>query len=239
VLGKKPARALLDEGPVMAGTPARLEEAFAMLVHDIMQPRVITAPPQTDVAEALAILRTRGVRHLVILDGDALVGIVSDRDVKQAGALDERLGRWTVGDIMSRSVITIEPSAPVEDAAQLMLTNTISALPVTDAGRLVGIVTETDVVRLFVKALGAGEPSSRIDVVIPPNVGALPDIVATAQAGGAPVSSVVTLPGSGGVKDAVIRIGTIDPRPAIAALTARGYTVKTAWRGGALAERVA
>jgi len=112
----------------MAGTPARLEEAFAMLVHDIMQPRVITAPPQTDVAEALAILRTRGVRHLVILDGDALVGIVSDRDVKQAGALDERLGRWTVGDIMSRSVITIEPSAPVEDAAQLMLTNTISAL---------------------------------------------------------------------------------------------------------------
>lgn len=210
-----------------------------MLVHDIMQSRVITATPRTGVTEALGILRTRGVRHLVITDGDALVGIVSDRDLKQAGALDERLGQWTVGEIMTRSVITIEPSAPVEDAAQLMLAEKISALPVTQGDRLVGIVTETDIVRLFVRALGAGEPSSRIDVVVPSNVGALPEIVATVQTAGAPVSSIVTLRDPEGVKDAVIRVGTIDPRPAIAALTARGYTVKTAWRGGARTERVA
>jgi acetoin utilization protein AcuB len=221
------------------GGPARIEEAFAMLVHDIMQSQVVTATPRTGVAEALGILRTRGIRHLVIVDGDALVGIVSDRDVKQAGALDERLGQWTVGEIMTRSVITIEPSAPVEDAAQLVLAEKISALPVTQGERLVGIMTETDIVRLFVRALGAGEPSSRIDVVVPPKVGALPDIVATVQAAAAPVSSVVTLRDAGGVKDAVIRISTIDPRPAIAALTAKGYTVKTAWRGGAPAERVA
>ena len=210
-----------------------------MLVHDIMQSRVITATEQTGVAEALGVLRTRGVRHLVIADGDTLAGIVSDRDLKQAGALDERLGQWTIGEIMTRSVITIEPSAPVEDAAQVMLAEKISALPVTKAGRLVGIVTETDIVRLFVRALGAGEPSSRIDVVIPPSVGALPDIVATVQGAGAPVSSVVTLRDAEGVKDGVIRVGTIDPRPAIGALTAKGYTVKTAWRGGSSAERVA
>jgi hypothetical protein len=59
------------------------------------------------------------------------------------------------------------------------------------------------------------------------------------QGAGAPVSSVVTLRDAEGVKDAVIRIGTIDPRPAIAALIAKGYTVKTAWRGGTSAERVA
>lgn len=219
--------------------PARIEEAFGMLVHDIMQSRVITATPRTGVAEALGILRTRGVRHLVIVDGDTLVGIVSDRDVKQAGALDERLGQWTVGEIMTRRVITIEPSAPVEDAAQLMLAERISALPVTQGDRLVGIVTETDIVRLFVRALGAGEPSSRIDVVVPHNIGALSEIVATVQAAGAPVSSVVTLRDAAGAKDAVIRVGTIDPRPVIAALTAKGYTVKTAWRGGTSAGRVA
>jgi acetoin utilization protein AcuB len=224
----------------MSSAPAaRLEEAFAMLVHDIMQPRVITAGPRTGVAEALNVLRARGVRHLVIVDGEALVGIVSDRDLKQAGALDERLGQWSIGEIMTRAVITIEPSAPVEDAAQLMLAEKISALPVTQGGRLVGIVTETDVVRLFVRALGASEPSSRIDVVIPPGTGALPEIVATVQAAGAPISSIVTLRDAGGVKDAVIRVGTIDPRPAIAALTAKGHTVKTGWRGRPSAERIA
>jgi acetoin utilization protein AcuB len=67
-----------------------------MMVHDIMQSQVITATPRTGVAEALGILRTPGVRHLLIVDGDALVGIVSDRDLKQAGAFDERLGQRTV-----------------------------------------------------------------------------------------------------------------------------------------------
>jgi len=210
-----------------------------MLVSDIMQSRVTTATPDTAVAEALGVLRTRGIRHLVVVEDDKLVGIVSDRDLKQANALHERLGEWTVGDIMTRAVITIEPSAPVEDAAHVMLAEKISALPVTDGGRLVGIVTETDVVRLFVKALGASEPSSRIDVVVRASATALPDVVATVQGAGAPISSIVTLPGADGAKDAVIRVATIDPRGAIAALAAKGYVVKTAWRGGARTERVA
>jgi acetoin utilization protein AcuB len=210
--------------------PVRIEEAFAMLVHDVMQSRVITTTPDTGVAEALGILRTRGLRHLVIVSGDALVGIVSDRDLKQAGALDARLGRWTVGEIMTRPVITIEPTAPVEDAAHLMLTERISALPVTERRRLVGIVTETDIVRLFVKALGVGQPSSRIDVVIGHAAGALADVVAIVQGAGALICSIVTLPSRDGLRDAVLRVATIDPRPAITALMAKGYTVKTAWR---------
>jgi acetoin utilization protein AcuB len=123
----------------MSTGPRRLEDAFGMLVHDIMQSRVITVTPQTGVAEAVGILRTRGLRHLVVVAGDALVGIVSDRDVKQAGALEERRGSRTVADIMKHPVITIEPTAPVEDSARLMVTERISALPVTEGGRLVGI----------------------------------------------------------------------------------------------------
>jgi acetoin utilization protein AcuB len=140
---------------------------------------------------------------------------------------------------MTRAVITIEPTAPVEDAARLMLTERISALPVTQAGRLVGIVTETDVLRLFVKALGAGEPSSRIDVVVGRSASALADLVTVVQSAGAAICSIVTLPGADGVKEAVLRVATIDPRPAIAALIENGYTVKTAWRSGEPAERVA
>jgi acetoin utilization protein AcuB len=180
----------------------------------VVQRRVVTATPRTAMSEAMHLLRTRGIRHLAIVDDGALVGIISDRDFKQADALNAPSRPRSVDDIMTRVVITIEPTAPVEDAARVMLTGKISALPVTEAGHLVGIVTETDVMRLFVKALGAGEPSSRID-------------------------GIVTFPGGDGHKDAVLRIGTIDPRPAIAALVGKGYAVKTAWRNGAPAERVA
>jgi acetoin utilization protein AcuB len=202
-----------------------------MLVRDVMQPVVITVAPRSGVTEALRLLRTRGIRHLLVMDGDALVGIVSDRDLKQAGAQAERLADRVVDDIMSRIVITIDPSAPVEDAARLMLHEKISALPVIEAGRLIGIVTETDMVRLFVGALGANEPSSRLDVVVGANPAALADIVGAVQSAGAPISSIVTLPGSRGRIEAVIRVATIDPRRAIAALAARGYTIKTAWHG--------
>jgi precorrin isomerase len=74
-------------------------------------------------------------------------------------------------------------------------------------------------------------PSSRLDVVIGPMPTALAEIVATVQASGAPVSSIVTLPNPEGVREAVIRVATIDPRAAIAALGAKGYRVKTVYRG--------
>ena len=207
------------------------EEVFGMLVHDIMQSPVITVTPRTAAGEALGLLGTRGIRHLVVVEGDDVVGIVSDRDTKEIAAQPERFTEWVVGDVMSGPAITVDPTTPVEEAARLMLSQRISALPVTQAGRLVGILTETDVVRLFVGALGAGVPSSRLDVVIGPMPTALAEIVATVQASGAPVSSIVTLPNPEGVREAVIRVATIDPRAAIAALGAKGYRVKTVYRG--------
>lgn len=198
-----------------------------MLVHDIMQSRVVTVTPQTAAREALRLLRARGIRHLVVLEGEGVVGIMSDRDVKQIAAQPERFAEWVVDDVMSDAVITVDPTTPVEDAARLMLKEKISALPVTQDGKLVGIVTETDVMRLFVRALGAGVPSSRLDVAVGPDPRALADIVATIQATGAPISSIVTLATREGLREAVIRVGTIDPRAGIAALQGKGYRVKT------------
>lgn len=201
-----------------------------MLVRDIMQSRVVTVTPQTAARDALRLLRARGIRHLVVLEGEGVVGIVSDRDVKQIAAQPERFAEWAVDDVMSGAVITADPTTPVEDAARLMLKEKISALPVTQDGKLVGIVTETDVMRLFVRALGASVPSSRLDVVIGLHPSALADIVTTIQATGAAISSIVTLPSPDGLREAVIRVGTIDPRAAIAAIVGKGYRVKTVQR---------
>jgi acetoin utilization protein AcuB len=132
---------------------------------------------------------------------------------------------------MTRAVITIGPMMPVEEAARLMVQEKIGALPVTQEGRLVGIVTETDVLALFVRAMGASEPSSRLDVVLGERPSAVTEVVQAIEGASASISSLVTLPGRDGLREAVVRVRTINPGHAIRALEARGYTVRETWRG--------
>lgn len=212
-----------------------------MLVRDILTPGVITISPETTLPDAIRLARERGVRHLPVTEDGKLVGIVSDRDLKQAMAspatsldvheLKYLLDRLAVGELMTRAVITIGPTAPVEEAARLMVTEKISALPVMDGDRLLGIVTETDVLNLFLKGMGAGEPSSRLDVALEDRPGTLGEILRTVEATGARVSSIMTLTDRAGRREAVIRIATIHPAPVVEALTARGYAVRQPWRG--------
>lgn len=212
-----------------------------MLVRDVMQSKVVVMSPATTVAEAMLLAQARGIRHLPVVDGGALVGMVSDRDLKRAmpssaTPLDARaagavLDGVAVSQIMTRPVLTTGPMFPVEEAARMMIAEKISALPVTEGGRLIGIVTETDVLELFVRAMGAHEPSSRLDVALPPRPAALTEVVQAVEAAGATISSIMTLLDRGGVEEAIIRVATINPGPAIRALESRGYAVRDSWRG--------
>ena len=212
-----------------------------MLVRDVLTPNVISVSPKTTLPEAVRLMRERGIRHLPVVEDGKLVGIVSDRDLKRAMAspatslevheLTYLLNRLAVGEIMTRTVITIGAMFPVEEAARLMVMEKVSALPVTDADRLVGIVTETDVLDLFVRAMGAGTPSRRLDVRLGDRQNALAEVVRLTEDAGAVVSSVMTLIDREGRKEAVLRLATINPEPALKALEARGYTVTAPWRG--------
>ena len=212
-----------------------------MLVEDIMRTAMVTITPKTSLPAAVRLMRHRGIRHLPVVDDDVLVGIVSDRDLKQAMAspatsletheLNYLLEALTVDEIMTRAVITVGRMFPIEEAARLMVKEKVSALPVTEAGRLVGIVTETDVLEMFVKAMGAGEPSSRIDVLLAERAAPLADVVRTIEEAPAEISSIMTLVDSAGRRDVVVRVKTIDPGPALARLEARGYTVRSPQRG--------
>ena len=211
-----------------------------MLVCDIMQAEVVTAPPTASLTTLLQLLQARGFRHVPIVDGQALVGIVSDRDVKQSMASaatsaegrerDRLLAGLTAAHIMARSVRTIGPMFAVEDAVKLMVTHRISAVPVTDGGRLVGLVTDTDVLQLFARALGVMEPSSRVDVIVPTDGRApLGDLIRAVEGSGARISSVMTLAAAEGGREVILRLATIDPGPATKAIDAAGFAV----RGGA------
>jgi acetoin utilization protein AcuB len=205
-----------------------------MLVSDIMRRDLLTVEPDTPLAEALRLMRRRGIRHLPVTDGGTLVGIISDRDLKRALPLDAdafaappaELGALPVKRLMTRAVITTGPAISVEEAGRVMVTKKISALPVTEAGRLVGIITETDVIALLVRALGVSEPSSRLEVSFTAGGGTLAGIVRTIEETGVVITSIVTLATGPQSRAAILRVATIDPRRAVAALDAKGYAVR-------------
>jgi len=209
-----------------------------MLVSDVMRTKVVTVPPGTPLAEALRLTRQRGIRHLPVVSDGALIGIVSDRDLRRAlpplasapAGLAPQLAAVPVERVMTHPVITTGPRVSIEEAGCVMVSEKISALPVMEGGRLVGIVTETDVVTLLTRALGVAEPSSRLEVSFTPGGSALADIVRTIEEAGAAVTSVVTLATGPESRVVTVRVATIDPRRAVTALESRGYAVRGAHR---------
>ena len=127
-----------------------------MKVREWMSPDPVTVTPRTTVSVARQLLSTYGFRHLPVVDGDRLVGIISDRDVRLDDAqVRGALRRGVLGEVleddrpteavMSSSPHVIGPDEMVEAAARLMLSRRISGLPVVDADhRLCGIITTTD-----------------------------------------------------------------------------------------------
>jgi acetoin utilization protein AcuB len=133
-----------------------------MRVRELMTGGLITAGPESAVLDARSLMQKERIRHLLVTDKQGeLLGIVTDRDIRlnlpsQATSLsvweiNHLLTRLTLDKVMTRSVITVGPDREARDAAQLMLEHRIGALPVVESGRLVGIVTETDLLRAFVR----------------------------------------------------------------------------------------
>ena len=132
-----------------------------MLVRQLMTSSLITVAPGANVTEARSLMARQRIRHLLVTDGPRLLGMVTDRDIRLNVAspatslsvweLNYLLAKVTVGEVMTRPVITIGPDLDARDAAQIMLDHKIGALPVIDEGKLIGIVTETDLLRAFVK----------------------------------------------------------------------------------------
>ena len=208
-----------------------------MLVKHRMTRDPIAATPATTLGEALRVMRDRRVRHLPVVEGGELVGIISDRDVRLAmpsplgaGTPEEvaRVESTPVEGVMTRGVISAGPFDTVEDAAVQMRRHRVGCLPVLDAGgALLGILTETDILHAFVEMLTAAGPSSRLEVSLADRPGELARAIRTiGEELRINLNSVmVTGHDAEGRKTAVLHLATIDPRPAIAALEAAGARV--------------
>jgi acetoin utilization protein AcuB len=140
-----------------------------MIVRELMTGAVITAPQSMPILDARSLMLKERIRHLPVASPEGrLLGIVTDRDIRlnlpsratslSVWELNHLLAKLTVGEVMTTGVISVGPDRPAREAAQLMVEHQIGALPVEDEGRLVGIVTETDLLRAFIrmeKPLGA------------------------------------------------------------------------------------
>ncbi len=170
-----------------------------MLVKDRMSKPVITITPETSVQEALRIMRENRIRRLPVMEGKKLVGIVTERDLLYASpspattlSVQEMhywLSKLRVKEIMKSPVITVDENAPIEEAARLMADNKIGGLPVTKDGELVGIITESDLFKVFTEMMAAREEGVRITLLVPERKGILASITkAIASRGGNIVS---------------------------------------------------
>jgi acetoin utilization protein AcuB len=136
-----------------------------MSVRDRMSRRVTTVRPEARLSEAALLMRTRKIRHLPVVDrAGRLVGMVTARDLRQAlfapavqSETEDVLGlleTLAVGDVMTRSVLSVRAATSIRDAARLMHERKLGALPVVERERLIGLLTETDVLRAFEELLG-------------------------------------------------------------------------------------
>lgn len=117
-----------------------------MRVQDIMTRSVRAIPPDLDTAAARHAMRAARVRHLVVIDDDRVIGVVSQRDL--GGTRPELLPAGRVQDVMSAHVVVAAPETPVSRAATMMRGYNIGCLPVVDGKKLVGIVTTADLLTL-------------------------------------------------------------------------------------------
>ncbi len=167
-----------------------------MLVGERMTRNPITTTGDVSVHEALDLMRRERVRRLPVVDKKGkLVGIVSEKDLLYASPspatslsvweIHSLLARLKVTDVMTAEVIAVTEDVPLEDAARIMADNKIGGLPVVRGGALVGIITETDLFKIFIELFGARQKGVRLTLLIPAVKGELAKITAeVARRGG-------------------------------------------------------
>jgi CBS domain-containing protein len=130
-----------------------------MRVFEVMSEQVAAVAPEASAAEARQLMKTKGINHLVVMRNGVLEGILSARDLAEADPRGRKGGR-PVSDLMHAAVVTIGPKALVSKAANVMAGRSIGSLIVTDRGRVVGIITISDLLALV--SQGAGRQPKRV-----------------------------------------------------------------------------
>ena len=208
-----------------------------MFVKQRMTANPITITSQSTIADASELMRVNKFRRLPVVDGGKLVGLVTDRDLREVAPspattlsifeLNYLLAKMQIKDIMQKKVITIHPEATVEEAALLLYNHRIGGLVVVDAkGAVCGVITETDIFKCFVDIMGLNEGKTRLTIEVTDKIGLLNQITEVFSELSINISSMVTYTLPDGKKEMVIRADTKDTADLAERLATLGYPLK-------------
>ena len=166
-----------------------------MFVGERMSRPVISVTPDASINDVLAMFRKEHIRRAPVMKDAKLVGIVSERDLLNASPspvttlsiweMNYLISKVKVKDVMSKKVITVDEAAPIEEAARIMADKKIGGVPVVNAGKVVGMITETDLFKVLLEFMGARQKALRVTATLEDKPGQLERLTkAIAQNGG-------------------------------------------------------
>ena len=173
-----------------------------MFVSDWMTKKVFVVSPNDSISEAARITKEKKIKHLPVVKGSRIVGILSDRDIKEyvpskATSLDVYelhylLARTKVKEVMKKKIFTTSPDTPIEEVALIMHDNNIGCLPVIDKNDLIGIISDRDIFQVLVDITGIRHGGHRVFMLIEDKPGSIKDVADIIRKHGYNLKSVLT-----------------------------------------------
>ncbi|WP_251549627.1 acetoin utilization AcuB family protein [Neobacillus muris] len=205
-----------------------------MIVEEIMKTNVVTLHPMDSIADAIQVMESHNIRHIPIVDDkEKLAGLVTISKLKEIIPSTFRTNenpedlKKPLELIMEKNVITGHPLDFVEEVAAVFYEHKISCIPIIKDKKLVGILTETDLLRTMVELTGAHQPGSQIELKVPNITGVLCDVAGIIRSRNANILSVLVYPDKQDehMKILVIRVQMMNPTGLIEDLKKAGHQV--------------
>ncbi len=206
-----------------------------MFVKNKMTANPFTISPDQTIPDAHEIMAQNGVKRLPVMKNGKLVGIVSKEDITQAspskattfsmGEITYLLAKTKISQIMTKDPISISSSALLEEAATLMRDNNVSFLPVVDDGKLVGIITESDIFDSFIELLGFREPGTRLTVEADDAPGIMSNLTSIIGRFGANITHVAVYRGANGKSAVVVGINSLNTAEVEKSIEEKGFKI--------------
>ncbi|HIC91942.1 MAG TPA: CBS domain-containing protein [Syntrophaceae bacterium] len=196
-----------------------------MDVRKWMIKKLVTITKNSSIREAIELMKKHSIRHLPVVDGSRLIGLVTEGDLRQA-IIPSMLEEVSLKDIMTTNPITVSPDTSIDTAAKLIFKHKIGSLPVVGVGnRLLGIITVTDILGAFIHIMGVLKSSSRVDIILSDKPHAFEEVSRIIKEHHAEIISVGILPKRQGKKIYSFRLEKCHVTPIAQALAKHGHKV--------------